>query len=311
MIVFFRRRCPVIDRTPGDGADMLIVFNPTAGARRRSRLARALAVLRGLGLRPEVAETAAPGHATELARTAARGGAPLVVAAGGDGTIAEVATGLAGSATALGIVPLGTANVLAWELGLPVRPEGAAVVLAQGRMASLRPGIARFGDGEARLFVQMMGAGFDASVVAGLDLGLKRRFGKAAYVLQGVREIARYRFPRFRIEIDGVAEEVVSAIVTKGRLYAGRHLLAPGAQPGEPGFHVALFRRGGRAAAALYGAALPLDLLPRLPGVELRRASRVVMTGLAVPLQADGDPAGLLPVTVEDAPGSLQVMLPG
>ena len=108
---------------------------------------------------------------------------------------------------------------------------------------------------------------------------LKRRIGKAAYVAQSARELFRYPFPRFTAALDGESEEaVVSAIVTKGRLYAGRHLLAPDAAPGERGFRVALFRAAaGRPAvrAALYGAALPLDLLPRLPGVEIRRASRV------------------------------------
>ena len=292
---------------------MLIVFNPAAGGRRRRRLARALEALGLQGLRPDVAETARPGHATELARDAAGRGVPMVVAAGGDGTIAEVASGLAGSAALLGILPFGTANVLAWELGLPPRPENAARVLMAGRAAVLRPGAARFGDGSSRLFVQMVGAGFDAAVVANLDLALKRRVGKAAYVAQAARELVRYPFPRFSASLDGAAPEaVVSAIVTKGRLYAGRHLLAPGAAPGEPGFQVALFRGGGPARAALYGTALPLDLLPRLPGVELRRAARVRLDAPAglVPVQADGDPAGLLPVEVEDAPGPLRVMLP-
>ena len=296
---------------------MLIVFNPTAGGRRRRRLARALDALGLEGLRPVVAETLHPGHAAELARAAADRGVGLVVAAGGDGTIAEVASGLAGSAALLGILPFGTANVLASELGLPFAPERAARVLTAGRAALLRPGLARFGSGggASRLFVQMVGAGFDAAVVAGLDLRLKRRIGKAAYVAQSARELFRYPFPSFTASLDGGnGEAVVSAIVTKGRLYAGRHLLAPGAMPGEPGFRVALFRNGGPVRAALYGAALPLDLLPRLPGVEIRRAARVRLSAppppCFVPIQADGDPAGALPVEIEDAPGPIRVMLP-
>ena len=97
------------------------------------------------GLRPDVAETAGPGHAAELAREAAGRGEAMVVAAGGDGTIAEVASGLAGSAALLGILPLGTANVLAWELGLPPWPERAARVLSAGRPRPCVPGLARFG----------------------------------------------------------------------------------------------------------------------------------------------------------------------
>ncbi len=291
---------------------MLIVFNPAAGARRRERLGRALDALSRLGLRADLAETRAPGHATMLAREAAGRGVPVVVAAGGDGTIAEVASGIAGSAASLGILPLGTANVLALELGLPRSPERAAAVLADGRTATIRPGLARYPDGRERLFVQMLGAGFDAAVVHHLDLRLKRRIGKGAYMVGALREMTRYGFPRIRVTLDGATTvEVASVILSKGRLYAGRHLLAPGAMPGEAGFRVALFRDGGPLRAALYGAALPLDLLPRLPGVELRRAMRVTLEGEApVPLQADGDPAGMTPVTVEDALAPIAVLTP-
>lgn len=301
---------------------MLIVFNPAAGAGGRRRLTRALSALARLGLRPELAETERPGHATVLARDAAARGVPMVVAAGGDGTIAEVAMGITGSAAALGLLPLGTANVLASELGVPGAPERAAAVLAGGRSAVLRPGIATWPDGRRRLFVQMIGAGFDAAVVHRLDLELKRRLGRSAYVVQSARELLRYPFPRFAATLDGgAAESVVSAIVTKGRHYAGRHLLAPGARPAEPGFQVALFHRGGPGFAALCGAALPLDLLPHVPGVVLRAALQVRLAIPAdpsgerdpggVPLQADGDPAGWLPVRIEDSPAPIVIRLPG
>jgi diacylglycerol kinase family enzyme len=154
-------------------------------------------------------------------------------------------------------------------------------------------------------------------VVQGLDLGLKRRLGRGAYVVQSLREMGRYRFPRIAVEVDGVVlpGTVASAIVTKGRLYAGRHLLAPEARPDAPGFQVALFRHGGPGFAALAGAALPLDLLPRLPGVTLCPARTVRLwaagEGESVPAQADGDPAGALPLRIEDAPGTLSVLLPG
>jgi diacylglycerol kinase family enzyme len=290
---------------------VLIVFNPTAGAGRRRRLARALAALARFGLRPELAETRHPGHAELLAREAAGRGVRLVVAAGGDGTIAEVASGIAGSGAALGVVPLGTANVLAWELGLPPGPERAAAVLAQGRQAVLRPGILRQADGRVRLFVQMAGAGFDAAVVHGLDLGLKRRIGRAAYVAQALREAGRHRFAPIGVELDGGEPfPAASLIVTKGRLYAGRYLLAPAARPAEPGFQVAIFHRAGALAALGCGAALPLNLLPRMPGVELRQALRVRLSGVEVPVQADGDPCGWLPAEVMDADGPIPVMLP-
>jgi diacylglycerol kinase family enzyme len=290
---------------------VFIVFNPAAGAGRRRRLARALQALLARGLRPDVAETTGPGDAEMLARDAARRGVSVVVAAGGDGTIAEVASGLAGSAAALGVLPLGTANVLAWELGLPPSPERAADVVAAGRSAVLQPGLARFGDGRSRLFVQMVGAGFDAAVVARLDLALKRRIGRVAYVAESLRQLARYDFPPITVQHDGAIATVASAIVTKGRLYAGRYCIAPEARPHVAGFHLVLFHRPGAAQAALAGAALPLGLIPRLPGVEIIPARGIrMMAAVAVPVQADGDPAGILPVDITDAPGPLRILLP-
>lgn len=292
-------------------AGMLIVFNPAAGAGRRPRLARAIAALVARGVRLDLAETRGPGDAEALARAAAERGVPVVVAAGGDGTIAEVAAGLAGSAATLGVLPLGTANVLAWELGVPASPERAAAIVAAGQAAVLRPGLARFGDGRERLFVQMLGAGFDAAVVTRLDLRLKRRIGRAAYVWQSLRELPRYDFPPISVELDGAPVAAASVIVTKGRLYAGRYRIAPDAQPLEPGFQVVLFRQPGAVQAALAGLALPLGLIPRLPGVEIVAARRIVLTAAAtVPVQADGDPVGELPVSVTDAPGPLRILLP-
>ena len=112
---------------------MMIVYNPTAGHRRAQRLWRVLDILAASGLRIELAETTHRGHASEIARHAAQAGVPLIVAAGGDGTIAEVANGLAGSACRLGVIPLGTANVLARELGLPFAPRAVAAALARGK----------------------------------------------------------------------------------------------------------------------------------------------------------------------------------
>jgi len=282
---------------------MLVIFNPTAGSRRRRRLARALVVLGPLA---EFAETSGPGDARRIAAVAAAEGHGCVVAAGGDGTIAEVAAGLMGSRTALGILPFGTANVLALELGLPRDPEGAARVIQAGREALIYPGIT----GE-RLFVQMLGAGFDAAVVQHLPPGLKRRIGKAAYVWQTLRELARHEFRPLRFSADdGAWEEASSLIVTKGRLYAGNHLVAPGASPLEPGFTLVIQRRGGRGLAFLAGAAMPLNLMHRLPFMELRRCATVSLAGEGVLTQCDGDVGPALPVTITDAPRPLAIRIP-
>src|ERR1700761_8057318 len=209
---------------------MVIVFNPVAGRRRAHLLWRVLDILVANGVRLDLVETHRAGHAEVLAREAVVRGEPMVVAAGGDGTIAEVANGLMGSATRLGVIPLGTANVLAHELALPFSPKSVAAALAFGRTCALWPGQATAADG-ARLFVQMLGVGFDAHVVRNLPYGLKKSFGKGAYVLQSLRELLRYRFPVIRLRIDGTETEAASVIISKGRLYGGKFRLAADALP--------------------------------------------------------------------------------
>jgi YegS/Rv2252/BmrU family lipid kinase len=287
---------------------MLIIYNPTAGLRRAHRLWRVLDVMVANGVRLELAETRHAGHAIELAREAAARGARLVVAAGGDGTIAEVANGLNGSGCRLGVVPLGTANVLAHELALPFDPRGVAAALAFGRTRTVWPGIATGADG-SRVFVQMLGAGFDAQVVQQLPLPLKRALGRGAYVVQSLREMARYRFGRILLTVDGVATEAGSVIVSKGHFYGGCYLLAPGATPTARGFTVALFDRAGPLSALLFGAALPLNLIPRMPGLRLLRANEIAITSDAVPAQTDGDAAGSGPLMVRDAPRPIEVVV--
>lgn len=288
---------------------MLIVFNPAAGRRRVAALWRVLDILATSGVRVDVIATTGPGDATALARRAAEAGESLVVGAGGDGTIAEVAQGLAGHATALGIIPIGTANVLAHELGLPFAARDVAAMLALRRTRAIWPGVFSRAGG-ARLFVQMVGAGFDADVVHALPLGLKRALGRTAYVLQSLRTVVRYRFPRIGLVIDGVATETGSVIVSKGRLYAGTYVLAPAADPAQPGFQVALFDRGGPAAALMYGAALPTGRLGRMPGVRLLAARCVeIADGVAVPVQSDGDAAGHAPIRITDAAAALRVVV--
>ncbi len=288
---------------------MIIIFNPTAGRRRASALWRVLDVLSANGMRLELAETHRAGHATELAREAAAGGARLVVAAGGDGTIAEVANGLAGSEARLGIIPLGTANVLAHELSLPFTPGAVGAALAFGRTCTLWPGIAH-GPESSRLFVQMVGVGLDAQVVHQLSLPMKRLLGKGAYVVQTVRELIRYQYPLLRVRLDGTETEAASVIVSKGRLYAGRFTLAPNADARRPGFSVALFDHNGPLAAMMYGAALPLNLLSRAPGLRILPAEAVEILGNGLaPAQADGDAMGATPLSVQDAAMPIQVVM--
>ncbi|MCX8133059.1 MAG: diacylglycerol kinase family protein [Roseococcus sp.] len=286
---------------------MWIVFNPTAGAARRRRLERAVALLPSA----RILETCAPGDATRLAARAVAEGARVVVAAGGDGTIAEVAAGLAGGGAALGILPFGTANVLARELGLPLGAEGAARVIAAGRRGVLHPGLARDAAGRERLFLQMLGVGFDAAVVHGLRPGLKRRLGPLAYVLETLRLLPGHRFAPLRFRADrGPWEECAALLAMKGRLYAGPFRVAPAARAGMEGFALVIQRRGGPGPTLLAGAALPLGLIPCLPFIEQRICRVLEIEGAGLLAQADGDAAPAPPLRLSDAPAPLAVMIP-
>jgi diacylglycerol kinase family enzyme len=289
---------------------MLVIFNPVAGRRRATALWKVLDLLVENGIKVEVAETQHAGHATELARNAAHAGLAMVVAAGGDGTIAEVANGLIGSDTALGVIPLGTANVLAKEYKLSTTPRAVANALAYKRTTLLWPGVAKLAAGD-HVFVQMVGLGFDGAVVHGLQPLLKRVIGRGAYVWQSLWESVAYGFPKVRLTVDGKEYEAASVVVTKGRLYGGPYLLAPNAASTAPGFQVALFENPGTFAALLSGAALPLGLLPRCPGVKVISGRHVEFAAGNGPIktQSDGDALAGTPWQVVDALSPIPVVV--
>src|SRR3990167_2403390 len=233
---------------PSDRA-VLLILNPTAGRRRRGLVNAVVRRVRALGWTVDLVETSAAGDARRIAETCDAARYAVIAVAGGDGTINEVVNGLAqrgAAGPALGIVPLGTANVLAHELGLGFSAAALAQTLTAGREILMQPGEAS-GAGRTRQFSLMAGAGFDAKVVAGVSAPLKRRFGRAAYVWRSLVEARRYRPVRYAVEIDGVRHEAASVIVTHGRLYAGPYLVAPDAALGKPLLHVCLFERWGRS----------------------------------------------------------------
>jgi diacylglycerol kinase (ATP) len=298
---------------------MLLIVNPTAGRRRRGLVGAVAERVRDEGWSVDIVETRAAGDARRLAETCDGHRYAVIAVAGGDGTINEVINGLAGrgdAAPAIGIVPLGTANVLAHELGLGFSATEVARTMVAGRPLLVRPGEAMAGAG-ARCFSLMAGAGFDAKVVAGVSASLKRRLGRAAYVWRSLVEAGRYRPVRYRVEIDGVAYETSSVIVTRGRHYAGPYVVAPDAGLAAPMLHVCLFERWGLWQVFRYGLALLLGRLPRTGGYR-------VMTGRSVkvsvqsdagerreqPVQIDGDDALTLPVSIGLCPGAVRLLQP-
>jgi YegS/Rv2252/BmrU family lipid kinase len=291
-----------VDATPTDRARrLLVVHNPVAGWRRVERFRRTVDQLERHGCAITERATSGPGDAETIA--AAAGEVDVVVVAGGDGTVNEALNGLMqrpGGALPLAVIPLGTANVLAGELGLPIDPEAAARAIAHGRIVTAHLGQARF-DGQVRRFALMAGAGFDAQAVARVRTRVKRKLGKGAYVLAGLEAAASYRYPELTVHVDGTAHRCAQVVVCKGHFYAGRYVLAPDVRPWLPELHVVLFERPGTLNAARYALGMQLSRLQAMPDVRVLPGARAVtIEGPAGdPVQGDGDLVGTLPVEIE------------
>lgn len=285
---------------------MIVVYNPAAGGRRRALLDATLNLLRSAGREFELRPTRARGDAEATARDCHGG---IVVVAGGDGTINEAVNGLLaapGDDSTLALIPMGTANVLAAEIGLRNTPEAIARAIVNGSVTNANVGLAN-----GRCFTAMAGVGFDAHVVAGVDLRLKRWLGKGAYILSAVRQLLSFRYPRYRVAVDGQACEAASVIVAKGHFYGGRFVCAPDARIDQPEFHVCLFPRSGRWNTLRYGVALALGRLPRLTDYQIRRGRSITIEGpIGDPVQGDGDIITRLPVTIEIAPRPIALIVP-
>ena len=314
-------------KVTGSPRRLLVIHNPVAGRRRQKRFRAALDLLERDGAALSLRATEGPGAATRIAREIGAGEADLVVAAGGDGTINEVINGLVGGGqetagraapAPLAIVPLGTSNVLAAEIGLGASPGAVARAIRDG--ATVRACLGRIteaGDAAAkgRSFILMAGAGIDAHAVAGVDPVLKRRFAQGAYVWAGIRAVLGSRGLRYRVEVDGARHEAASVIVAKGSRYGGPFVVAKRARLDEPRFEVCLLDRTGFWPVTRYGLALVLGRLDRAPGFSSVLGERVRITAEGEapgtePLQCDGDDMARLPVAIEVVPDALDLVVP-
>lgn len=285
---------------------VLIVYNPMSGWRRTSRLDAVVKRLRQLGCFVEVRPTAGPSDATRIAHGGLSEGFDVIAAAGGDGTINEVANALPPGGPPLGVIPLGTANILAWEIGLGRRTERVARTIAEGISRPIVVG--RIGE---RKFLLMVGIGFDGAVVAGLSPTLKHWLGKGAYVLSGLIQMARYPWPLLAVHVDGTAHSCTMAIIAKAHYYAGKFVLAADAGPEEPLFRVCLFRGGGVWNLLRYGVAMLLGRLANLSDVTIIPAREVMVDRVpTVPVQTDGESLGETPARVVIADEYLAVLWP-
>lgn len=253
-----------------------------------------------------VVETRRRGDAERLAREAADSGIGLVLAAGGDGTVNEIVNGLvaADRQPTLGVLPLGTANVLARELGLPLDPVAAATALAGGQA---RP--AHLGLVNGRRFVMMAGVGFDAQVVAAVRPEAKQRFGRLAYAATTAGLWVKGRSSRYRLQAGDTAVEVGSVIVANGRHYAGGFIACPAASLSRPELSLCLLRSSTRPQVLATALALGIGQIAWAPGVRHLSAPILHVDGPAdEPVQADGDIVGTLPATFSVAPETLRML---
>ncbi len=293
----------------------VLIYNPAAGRRRDRRRLEINRALQALATHAESVEawpTEEPHAATRLARQASESGADLVLACGGDGTVNEIVNGLAGSPVTLGVLPAGTANVLAVETGLPLDPVEAARRLPElephrislGRVccAGAPPG--------GRYFLLMAGAGVDAHIVYTLDPGWKARLGIVAYFLAGVAEVGR-RKPVFTVETGEARYECTFALAANCAEYGGRLRIASGAHLLDTPLEVVLFHSRSRFRYLVYLGAALAGRLPRLADVTVVKATSLRLWA-AGPLhvQVDGEYAGPLPATIEIVPEALTLLLP-
>lgn len=288
----------------------MLVFNPYAGQAEalERELDAAAAVWREAGWTVRLEPTRAPGDGRRLGRLAADEGYGLVVAAGGDGTINEVINGLAGSATALAPLPLGTMNVWARELRLPLQPRAAAAAILGWRARPIDLGRA----GE-RYFLLMAGIGFDAAITAGVRPAEKRRLGALAYVTSGIRQALSVRGARVRLLIDGrlLRRRVLQVVVGNTQLYGGLVKITRHASIDDGLLDVCVIKGDNGLSALRRVIAIIVGRQSMDPEIEYYRARSVQIAARpALPVQVDGDPIGRTPMTFDAAPGALRALLP-
>ena len=307
-----------------------LIRNPASrGAPSLERLKAAISGIEDWEI--SVSETTSAGHATELALVASARNVDAVIACGGDGTVNEVANGLAGSSTPMGVIRGGTSNVWAKEAGVPRHPADALQLLVTGDRRSIDLGRIRAlpaqhpasgdaprdtpgadQDNSVRYFLLMAGIGFDAAIVREASSSLKRRLGATAYLLQGIRSILSHSAETVDLEVDGVAERVSLFWLLMGntRSYAGVANLTHQASAVDGKLDFCLFERGGLPRVAWLA---PWALLRRHAGratVQYRKIESLEVRTPGLPIQVDGEYLTETPVSIDVVRHAIRVIVP-
>ena len=296
---------------PGDErVKASLIYNPRSGRGKPKAtvLPRVLSRLEQAGMEVTPQPTERTGHATELAKHAAASGLEVAIAWGGDGTLNEVACGLLGTSTALGVLPGGTVNVFAREVGIPLKLEGALETLALGHVSRIPVGFA----GE-RAFLLMAGAGLDGEVVYRLKAGFKDALGAFAFWLDGFRLLATNPLTPLRIRSGGREIVGTGLIAGKIRRYGPSYFITPDAGLHEAKLDVVVFKGTNRRDYLRYLAGVIGRFHLGFKDVEHFKTDALtieVESAARVRFQLDGEPAGYLPVELSVRDNALAVLLP-
>lgn len=278
-----------------------MILNPTARGERAQRAWQKIKSLR----RSRLHATAHAGDARLLAKRAVEAGYKVIVAAGGDGTINEVVNGLAGADVALGILPVGTMNVFATELGIPGDLEKAWRVIEEG--GTRRIDLAR---ANGHYFVQLGGVGLDAQVVQETSALFKKNFGPLSYLVSAA-QIAARRPPRLVVEAEHKSSEGSFVLVGNGRFYGGPFAIFKEALIDDGKLDVLIFKNLGYLDIARYLTGILVGLHTDLGDVEYFQTRRaIVRSEETVPIEVDGEVVGHLPVTFRISSRKLRVVVP-
>ena len=284
-------------------SNTLIILNPAAHGERAQRKR---AQVESLAQDCVVCATTRIGEGEQMARRGVEEGFQKIVAAGGDGTINEVVNGLAGSNVALGLLPIGTMNVFATELGLPIHDLELCwkIIKSDSTRAVDLPKANR------KFFVQLAGVGLDAQVVKETSGQLKRNFGPLSYLISAA-QIAARQPPRLFIQSeDASIDEGSFVLVGNGRLYGGPFPFFKHAVIDDGLLDVIVFKRLGYLEIIKYLQDVVFSSDIRVPEIEYFQTRQLrVESDQAVPVEVDGELVGNCPVEFSLQERSLRVLV--
>jgi diacylglycerol kinase (ATP) len=291
---------------------VLIIYNPNAGQspNLKNTLDRVANLWRDRGWQVQIAATTAPGDATSKAKIATQSGYHAVVAAGGDGTVNEVMNGLIGTETALGVLPLGTVNIWAREMGLSMDLLKAAESVSKSALTKIDVGMA--GD---RYFLLMAGIGFDAAVTATIRSEEKKLLGAIAYIKQAIQIAWNFRGVRLKLRIDGkrVRGKILMVIIGNSQLYGGVVKFTAHATIDDGLLDICVIKGQGMLSAPRRLISIFARHYNRDPLVQYYQGRQIEIRGQrgkALPVQVDGDYLGKTPMNFRVVPNSLWIMVP-